>query len=111
MTWRSYLGYLAEDGVGLEVEDFTATPDDLVRLLDGMPVRAVRVVQSLAARPGSEVARAPAGVLEVVRDAGVGLTAAGVTTPEQARWWREVGADTASGPLYAPAGPPDVITR
>jgi len=50
-------------------------------------------------------------VLEVVRDAGVGVTAADVTTPEQARWWREVGADTASGPLYAPAGPPDVITR
>ncbi|PSL57712.1 PAS domain S-box-containing protein/diguanylate cyclase (GGDEF)-like protein [Saccharothrix carnea] len=105
------LGYLAEDGVGIEVENFTAAPDDLVRLLDGVPVRAVRVVQSPAARPGSAVARALAGVLEVVRDAGVGLTAAGVTTPEQARWWREVGADTASGPLYAPAGPPDVITR
>ncbi|MFI9007569.1 putative bifunctional diguanylate cyclase/phosphodiesterase [Actinosynnema sp. NPDC053489] len=105
------LRYLAEDGVGIEAEDFTAAPDDVVRLLDGVPVRAVRVAQSPAARPGSAVARALAGVLAVVRDAGVGLTAAGVTAPEQARWWREVGADTASGPLFAPAGPPDVITR
>ncbi|ROP35232.1 putative bifunctional diguanylate cyclase/phosphodiesterase [Saccharothrix texasensis] len=106
------LKYLAEDGVGVEVEDFTAAPDDLARLLDGvLPVRAVRLAQSPASRPGSAVARALAGVLEVVRDAGVGVTAADVTTPEQARWWREVGADTASGPLFAPAGPPDVITR
>ena len=105
------LKYLVEDEVGVEVEDFTAAPDDVARLLDGVPVRAVRMAQSPAARPGSAVARALAGVLEVVRDAGVGLTAAGVTTPEQARWWREVGADTASGPLFAPAGPPDVITR
>ncbi|KOX14484.1 hypothetical protein ADK67_42685 [Saccharothrix sp. NRRL B-16348] len=105
------LRYLAEDGVGVEVEDFTAAPDDLVRLLDGVPVRAVRLAQSPAARPGTAVARALAGVLEVVRDVGVGVTAADVTTPEQARWWREVGADTASGPLFAPAGPPDVITR
>jgi EAL domain-containing protein (putative c-di-GMP-specific phosphodiesterase class I) len=83
----------------------------VARLLGGVPVRAVRMAQSPAARPGSAVARALAGVLEVVRDAGVGVTAADVTTPEQARWWREVGADTASGPLFAPAGPPDVITR
>ncbi|MEU4448411.1 EAL domain-containing protein [Actinosynnema sp. NPDC050801] len=105
------LRYLAEEEVGIELEDFTAAPDDLVRLLDGVPVRAVRVAQSPAAEPGSAVARALAGVLEVVRDAGIGVTAAGVTTPEQARWWREVGADTASGPLFAPAGPPDAITR
>ncbi|MEV8443615.1 hypothetical protein AB0425_40105 [Actinosynnema sp. NPDC051121] len=57
------------------------------------------------------MAKALAGLLEVVRDAGVGVTAADVTTPEQARWWRKVGADTASGPLCVPAGPPDVITR
>ncbi|WP_158846075.1 putative bifunctional diguanylate cyclase/phosphodiesterase [Saccharothrix deserti] len=105
------LQYLAEDEVGVELEEFTAAPGDLVRLLDGLPVRAVRMTQSAAAEPDSAVARALAGVLEVVRDAGVGLTAAGVTTPEQARWWREVGADTASGPLFAPAGPPDAITR
>ena len=105
------LGYLAEERIGIEVEDFTAAPDDLARLLDGVPVRAVRVAQSPAARPGSAVARVLAGVVGVVRDAGIGVTAAGVTTREQARWWREVGADTASGPLFAPAGPPDVITR
>ncbi|WP_367128395.1 putative bifunctional diguanylate cyclase/phosphodiesterase [Saccharothrix sp. HUAS TT1] len=105
------LRYLAEDGVGVELDDFTAAPHDLVRLLDGVPVRAVRVAQSPAARPGSAVAGALAAVLAVVRDAGIGLTVAGVATTEEARWWREVGADTASGPLFAPAGPPDVITR
>lgn len=105
------LGYLAEHEVGVELEDFTAAPTDLVRLVEGGSVRAVRMTQSSATEPGSAVSRALAGVLEVVRDAGIGLTAAGVTTPGQARWWREVGADTASGPLFAPAGPPDAITR
>jgi diguanylate cyclase (GGDEF)-like protein len=105
------LRYLAEHEVGVELDEFTAAPADLVRLLEGGSVRAVRMAQSSATEPDSTVARALAGVLEVVRDAGIGLTAAGVTTPEQARWWREVGADTASGPLFAPAGPPDAITR
>ncbi|WP_447001851.1 putative bifunctional diguanylate cyclase/phosphodiesterase [Saccharothrix isguenensis] len=105
------LRYLAEHEVGVELEGFTGAPADLVRLLEGGSVRAVRMAQSSATEPESVVAQALAGVLEVVRDAGIGLTAAGVTTPEQARWWREVGADTASGPLFSPAGPPDVITR
>ncbi|ONI84607.1 hypothetical protein ALI22I_29105 [Saccharothrix sp. ALI-22-I] len=105
------LRYLAEDEVGVELEEFTAAPADLLRLLEGLPVRAVRMTQSPAAEPDSAVAGALARVLEVVRDAGVGLTAVGVTTPGQARWWREVGADTASGPLFAPAGPPDAINR
>ncbi|MGM1065490.1 putative bifunctional diguanylate cyclase/phosphodiesterase [Saccharothrix sp. Mg75] len=105
------LEVLAEGGVGVEVEDFTAAPGDLVRVVEGLSVRAVRVPQSAAAEPASAVSRALAGVLGVVRDAGLGLTATGVTTPEQARWWREVGADTASGPLFSPAGPPDAITR
>ncbi|MFD7654125.1 putative bifunctional diguanylate cyclase/phosphodiesterase [Actinosynnema sp. NPDC059797] len=105
------LEVLADDGVGVELEGFTGSPEDLPRVVDGLPVRAVRVGQTAAARPGTAAARALAGVLGVVRDAGIGLTATGVTTPEQARWWREVGADTASGPLFAPAGPPDDITR
>ncbi|QFZ21641.1 putative bifunctional diguanylate cyclase/phosphodiesterase [Saccharothrix syringae] len=104
---------LAEGGVGVELEGFTGAPEDLLRVVEGSPVRpvAVRVPQSAAAEPGTAVARALAGVLEVVRDAGIGLTATGVATPGQARWWRESGADTASGPLFGPAGPPDVITR
>lgn len=105
------LEVLAEGGVGVELEEFTGSPEDLLRVLDGLPVRAVRIGQSPAAGPGTAVARALVGVLGVVRDAGIGLTATGVTTPEQARWWRDSGADTASGPLFAPAGPPDVITR
>ncbi|MFC6090961.1 putative bifunctional diguanylate cyclase/phosphodiesterase [Saccharothrix lopnurensis] len=105
------LEVLAEGGVCVELEEFTGAPEDLLRVLEGLPVRAVRLGQTPAAEPGTPVARALAGVLAVVRDAGIGLTATGVATPEQARWWREVGADTASGPLFAPAGPPDDITR
>ncbi|MFE2758016.1 putative bifunctional diguanylate cyclase/phosphodiesterase, partial [Actinosynnema sp. NPDC059335] len=68
------LRYLAELGVGVELEDFTGAPDDVVRLVGGAPVRAVRMAQSRAAEPGTAVARALAGVLAVVRDPRGGRT-------------------------------------
>ena len=52
-------------------------------------------------QPADVVVRALGTLLAVVRDAGVEVSVTDVTTPEQARWWREVGADTASGPLFA----------
>ncbi|RKT55840.1 putative bifunctional diguanylate cyclase/phosphodiesterase [Saccharothrix australiensis] len=99
---------LAGEGVGVEVDGFTAAPADLARVV-GAPVRAVRMCRPLTDRPSPLVARLLADLLAVVRDAGIGVSVTDVTTPAQARWWREAGADTASGPLFAPAGPPEAI--
>ncbi|MFI9818815.1 putative bifunctional diguanylate cyclase/phosphodiesterase [Saccharothrix variisporea] len=103
------LRILAEAGVGVEVDGFTAAPADLVAVAD-FPARAVRVCRPLTDQPAPLVARALAELLAVVREAGIAVSVADVTTPVQAQWWREVGAETASGPLFAPAGPPEVIT-
>ncbi|MEU4805288.1 EAL domain-containing protein [Actinosynnema sp. NPDC023587] len=103
------LRILAESGVGVEVDGFTAAPADLVRVAD-FPARAVRLCRPLTDQPAPGVAQVLATLLDVVREAGVGVSVAGVSTPDQARWWRRAGAETASGPLFAPAGPPDAIT-
>ncbi|MBB5953995.1 diguanylate cyclase (GGDEF)-like protein/PAS domain S-box-containing protein [Saccharothrix tamanrassetensis] len=102
------LRILAESGVGVEVDGFTAAPAELLRVA-GFPTRAVRMCRPLTDQPAPVVAQALANVLAVVREAGVGVSVAGVTTRAQAQWWREAGAATASGPLFAPAGPPDAI--
>ncbi|WP_433273522.1 putative bifunctional diguanylate cyclase/phosphodiesterase [Actinosynnema sp. CS-041913] len=102
------LRILAESGVGVEADGFTAAPADLLRVAD-FPLRAVRMCRPLTDRPASPMARALASLLVVVREAGVGVSVTGVTTRDQARWWQEVGADTACGSLFAPAGPPDAI--
>ncbi|CCH30704.1 EAL domain-containing protein [Actinosynnema sp. NPDC047251] len=99
---------LAESGVGVEVDGFTAAPADLLRVAD-FPARAVRMCRPLTDQPAPVVAQVLANLLAVVREAGVAVSVAGVSTPEQARWWQEAGAETASGPLFAPAGPPGVI--
>ncbi|MEV0677429.1 EAL domain-containing protein [Actinosynnema sp. NPDC050436] len=104
------LRILAESGVGVEVDGFTAAPADLLRVAD-FPARAVRMCRPLTDQPAPVVARLLAHMLGVVRDAGVAVSVSGVSTPAQARWWREAGAETASGPLFAPAGPPDAIVE
>ncbi|GAA0210562.1 diguanylate cyclase [Saccharothrix mutabilis subsp. mutabilis] len=102
------LRILADMGVAVEVDGFTAAPADLVAVA-GFPARAVRVCRPLTDQPAPLVARALAQLLEVLRSAGIAVSVADVTTSVQARWWREVGAETASGPLFAPAGPPEAI--
>ncbi|MEU5694114.1 EAL domain-containing protein [Actinosynnema sp. NPDC020468] len=102
------LRILAERGIGVEVDEFGAAPADLVRVLE-LPVRAVRLAHPVVGRRAEVVAKALASLLGVVREAGVEVSVTGVATPDQARWWREVGATTASGPLYAPATGPEAL--
>ncbi len=102
------LRILAEAGVGVEVDGFTAAPAELVRIAD-FPARAVRLHRPLTDHPSPQIARALADLLAIVREAGIDVSAAGIATPQQAEWWQQAGADTASGPLYAPAGPPEAI--
>ncbi|HET9258398.1 MAG TPA: EAL domain-containing protein [Pseudonocardiaceae bacterium] len=80
-------------GAGLEYMAF----------LDDLPVRAVeiapQIVSRIAQRPGEDslVARALRQAIPLVHSAGATMIVPGVDTPEQARWWRDAGADAARG--------------
>jgi diguanylate cyclase (GGDEF)-like protein/PAS domain S-box-containing protein len=94
------LKVLAEIGIPAEIHDFGAA-GDVTRLTD-LPIRTVRVASSLAARRVHPlVERSLTSLIEVAHLAGAKVSVAGVGTREQAVWWRERGADYASGPAFA----------
>ncbi|GAA3893189.1 diguanylate cyclase [Saccharothrix violaceirubra] len=90
---------LAENGIGVEIDGFTAAPADLPVVL-GLPVRGVRLAPITP--PTTVVAATLTSALKVLRDGGIEVSVTGVATPGQRRWWADLGADTASGPLFAP---------
>ncbi|MGW0516188.1 putative bifunctional diguanylate cyclase/phosphodiesterase [Crossiella sp. NPDC003009] len=106
------LRLLAAAGVRMELLEFSTTAADLACLAD-LPVRAVRVagwlVERQAHRGGRDtlVAGALRELSRLVRATGVRVVVAGVDTPEQAEWWRSIGADAARGGHFAPAEPPE----
>lgn len=100
---------LAGSGVAVEVDDFSAAPGELVRVV-GLPVASVRITSGRAPGPGwPPGGRVLADLLAVLRDAGVAVSVDGLSSTEEVDWWREAGADTGSGPLFASASPPEVI--
>jgi len=100
------LRLLASAGVATEILDFGTCPVDLAHLED-LPVRAVRIARRLVRRQtrhageDSLVTAALREVLTVVRRTGTTVIVDGVDTPEQAEWWRRVGADVAQGAFTA----------
>jgi diguanylate cyclase (GGDEF)-like protein/PAS domain S-box-containing protein len=101
------LKVLAEIGVPAELHDFGAASD--ITCLADLPVRTVRVATALAARRSHPlVERTLTALLEVAHLAGATVTVAGVQTHDEAAWWRQRGADLASGSLFAelPGGLP-----
>ncbi|HWO59953.1 MAG TPA: EAL domain-containing protein [Umezawaea sp.] len=102
------LGVLAEMGVRTALEDFGLGPDDLAAAQD-FGVRSVRVSKRLVdLRTGKGVGCASA-LIPVLHDTGVVIVVDGVTTEEQATWWRDAGADLATGPHFGPAQPAAVF--
>lgn len=96
------LGVLAEMGVLTALEDFALGPDDLAAARD-LGVHSVRVAGRLVdLRTESAYAGA---LLSALRDTVTAVTVDGVTTAEQLAWWREAGADVATGPHFGPAQP------
>ncbi|MEO7193509.1 MAG: EAL domain-containing protein [Pseudonocardiaceae bacterium] len=78
--------------------------------LEDLPVRAVELAPHIVTRiaragDGSMLARAVRVGIPLVRGAGMSVIVPGVDTPEQARWWRDVGADTAFGAYFGPPVP------
>ncbi|WP_312880609.1 putative bifunctional diguanylate cyclase/phosphodiesterase [Actinokineospora xionganensis] len=102
------LTVLADMGLGMTLDDFGLSPDDL-SAVESLPVTGVRVARRLTDRLSGVGSTVVSTLLGAVHQAGAAVTVVGVRDPEQAQWWTEAGADTAIGGLYGPAGPPGDI--
>lgn len=97
------LQQLAGEGVVIALDDFGAGESSLGRLAS-MPIRELKVDQSLAAHPGhnAELFRI---VTAVGRDRGLRVIAEGVERGEQLEMLRALGVAEIQGLLFAPAMP------
>lgn len=94
---------LAKTGVRIAVHDFGGSPSELVRLPD-LPLSAVSlaprlVAQARAAARKPLVTKALTNLVALVHEAGVPVSVDDLRTEPELAWWREAGADTATGPL------------
>ncbi len=48
-------------------------------------------------------------LIPLVRNTGTAVIVGHIDSEEQLSWWTAVGAETASGPLFGAAGPPEEI--
>jgi EAL domain-containing protein (putative c-di-GMP-specific phosphodiesterase class I) len=93
------LAVLAGLGVHVGIDDFGLGPLDPASVPE-LPVRSVRVARSLVARRSPYVT----ALLPLVREAGIAVAVDGISSEEQARWWRAAGADFATGDHFGTAG-------
>ncbi|WP_245848024.1 putative bifunctional diguanylate cyclase/phosphodiesterase [Lentzea kentuckyensis] len=87
------LTVLARMGVQTAIDDFGLGPLDFGQLASELPVQAVRVARGLVETRSPYVA----ALLPLVRERGVAVAVAGISSAEQASWWRDAGADFATG--------------
>jgi diguanylate cyclase (GGDEF)-like protein/PAS domain S-box-containing protein len=95
------LGVLAELGVRTALEDFALGPDDLAAARD-LRVHSVRVAGRLVDLRTRSKAGYAVALVSALRDTGTVIAVDGVTTAEQMTWWRDAGADLATGPHFGP---------
>lgn len=50
-------------------------------------------------------------LVPLIHSTGTAVVVAGVDSPEQADWWRSIGADSARGAAFAPPCLPEDIPR
>ncbi len=108
------LDVLMDIGISVVLYEFGTTRGDLACLED-LPIHAVK----MARRVTSRVARAKdretlfvqaiRELTPLVRGRGAAVIVGHIDSEEQLSWWRDAGAETASGPLFGAAGPPDEI--
>ncbi|WP_436491817.1 EAL domain-containing protein [Actinokineospora sp. HUAS TT18] len=103
------LDVLSGLGVGIVLYGYGAASRDLT-YLDTMPLRAVRLLGSVAtwvsdnagsSLPGVLAAR---GLVPLVRAAGHSMIVGGLRTEEETSWWAEVGVDLGEGPIFGDPG-------
>jgi EAL domain-containing protein (putative c-di-GMP-specific phosphodiesterase class I) len=104
------LAVLAEMGVRTALEDFGLGPDDLAAA-QTFGVRSVRVAKRLVDLRTGRGAACASALIPALHDAGVVIVVDGVTTEEQATWWRDAGADLATGPHFGPDQPAAVFSE
>ncbi|SFR26608.1 PAS domain S-box-containing protein/diguanylate cyclase (GGDEF) domain-containing protein [Lentzea waywayandensis] len=95
------LATLAGMGVHIVLDDFGLGPLDPAVVAD-LPVKSVRVARDLVERRSPYVA----ALLPLVRQAGVTVVVDGIGGAEQAQWWRDAGADFATGDHFGAAREP-----
>ncbi|MET0132617.1 MAG: EAL domain-containing protein [Kibdelosporangium sp.] len=105
---------LTAAGVGIEADDFAMGSAGLLRLAD-LPVRTVKITRALTEwtprlDDDSWQVRALRNLLVLIHQTGADVTVSSVDTAAQARLWRSLLADSASGPLFGAAQSPGDIT-
>ena len=70
-------------------------------------MRAVRTTPRATHHP--LLAKITTETIAAVHAAGATVIVDSVATRDQADWWRQVGADAATGPLFGPDGPHDSV--
>ncbi|GLY54678.1 EAL domain-containing protein [Lentzea sp. NBRC 102530] len=93
------LAVLTRMNVLTAIDDFGMGPLDFGLLASDVPVRAVRIARDLVASRSPYVA----ALLPLLRERGVRIAVEGIEDAEQAAWWRDAGADFATGDHFGVA--------
>lgn len=106
------LSSLAAAGVDMAVHNFGGDTSEVVRLA-GLPLKAVALTARLVSQARgmsrkSLVAKALTGLATMVHEAGAVVSVDDIRSKQEADWWRGIGADTATGPLF-PGPAPEVL--
>jgi EAL domain-containing protein (putative c-di-GMP-specific phosphodiesterase class I) len=101
---------LAKAGVRTAVHDFGGNPSEVVRLPD-LPLHEVSLAPRLVeqARTTSRttlVTKALTNLISLVHEAGATVSVDDLRTEPETGWWRQAGADTATGPRFPVQGQP-----
>jgi diguanylate cyclase (GGDEF)-like protein/PAS domain S-box-containing protein len=99
---------LADAGVRTTVHTMGFLPSDPT-FLEDLPVRAVRATPQRGTVRHPLMTRIATDLVTVVHAAGAAVIVDSVRTRQQADWWRQVGADAATGPLFDQDGPHDSV--
>jgi diguanylate cyclase (GGDEF)-like protein len=97
---------LADAGVQTTLHAMGFLPADPLFLAE-LPVRTVRTTSRAVRQP--LLAKIAADLVAAMHAAGSTVVVDSVSSRDQADWWRQVGADAATGPLFAPDGPHDSV--
>lgn len=99
------LSSLAAAGIATAVHDFGGDPSEVVRLggyrLQAVALTTRLVSQARGASRKSLAGKAFTNLAAMVHESGAVVAVDDVRSRREAEWWRNAGADTASGPLFA----------
>jgi PAS domain S-box-containing protein/diguanylate cyclase (GGDEF)-like protein len=105
---------LVDLGITTVLYEFGYTRGDLACLED-LPVRAVKFSDNAVRRvqrgmdKQSLFLRATRDLVPLVAGTGAAIVIGQIETEDQLTWWQDIGAQTASGPLFGQPGSPETI--